>query len=512
MFYVSIWKPVMDRIVQAARDTETEIIGLLLGRLKDDTIIIQDSTTGEFSSEPHGATLPARSIAIIADELLSGRLKGNIVGWYHSHTEGGLFFSETDIATQKNLQQFSSLITGLVVDSTTGEVGYFRVTPGTNRAVRIADEDIVVYTDPNDAVPIRPKTAPIVPPTPTVEVRRRSPGERALTRRVAASIALLVLIVSVGAVAAFIYQELPHTTQVTINHQPISVATIGTAIEVSANVTGPAHNVTLIYGLENTGPITAVTMNLIPGGKYGYVIPGNQVTGNMAYYIKASDAAGTQVNTTTYHIAVADFNLLSQPGSLTVYRSKSASAEVQLLSVNNFNHQLQLSANGNPNGLIMIFSRNTASSGSVVGLNVTADPTTANGTYPISLVATYLPPQSSPVMRQATLDVTVADFQVQVIRASTVVQAGSTTTFTLTLTLQKGFVDPVKVTLVGLPQGATYTITTSNATVLAGGPGTTAMTLQVKIPAFAKAGSYQITIEAVGGGVVHSLTVQLIVR
>ena len=115
MSYVSISKPVKDRIVQAARDAETEIIGLLLGRLQDDTIIIEDSTTHEFSSEPHRATLPPGSIAIIADRLVSGRLKGDIVGWYHSHTRDGLFFSVTDISTQQKLQQFSSLITGLVV-------------------------------------------------------------------------------------------------------------------------------------------------------------------------------------------------------------------------------------------------------------------------------------------------------------------------------------------------------------------------------------------------------------
>ena len=153
MSYVSISKPVKDRIVQAARDTETEIIGLLLGKLQDDTIVIEDSTTHEFSSEPHRVMLPPSSLAVIADQLLSGRLKGNIVGWYHSHTSGGLFFSETDISTQKKLQQFSSLITGVVVDSSNGEVGYFRVIPGTDTAIRIPESSIIVYSDPKDATP-----------------------------------------------------------------------------------------------------------------------------------------------------------------------------------------------------------------------------------------------------------------------------------------------------------------------------------------------------------------------
>jgi uncharacterized membrane protein len=92
------------------------------------------------------------------------------------------------------------------------------------------------------------------------------------------------------------------------------------------------------------------------------------------------------------------------------------------------------------------------------------------------------------------------------------VQAGSKATFGLSLTLQKGFVDPVNVTLLNLPQGAKYTLTISNPTVLAGGPGTTTITLQITIPAFTKAGTYPILIEAVGGGLVHALTVQLTVR
>src|SRR5208337_1058613 len=204
MSYVSISKPVKDRIVQAARDTETEIIGLLLGKLQDDTIIIEDSTTHEFSSEPHRVMLPPSSIAVIADQLLSGRLKGNIVGWYHSHTSGGLFFSETDISTQKKLQQFSSLITGLVVDASNGEVGYFRVIPGTDQTIRIPDDSITVYSDAKDATPLRQRPSRVVAPTPTVEVRRRPPAGQALTKRAALSLVLVVLIVLVVAFTGLI--------------------------------------------------------------------------------------------------------------------------------------------------------------------------------------------------------------------------------------------------------------------------------------------------------------------
>jgi uncharacterized membrane protein len=111
------------------------------------------------------------------------------------------------------------------------------------------------------------------------------------------------------------------------------------------------------------------------------------------------------------------------------------------------------------------------------------------------------------------IEVTVADFQLTATPPSNVLQAGSTATFTITLTLQKGFTDPVSITDVsGLPQGATYTLTASNPTVLAGGPGATSILLQIKVPPLTKVGTYPIVIAAVGGGVTHSMMVQIIVR
>jgi len=513
MSYVSISKPVHDRIVQAARETDTEIIGILLGRLQDDTIIIEDSTTHEFSSQPHRVTLPPSSMAIIADQLVSGRLKGTIVGWYHSHTSGGLFFSETDISTQKKLQQFSSLITGLVVDSSNGEVGYFRVIPGTDKAFRIPDDSITVYSDIKDATPPRQRTSTVVAPTPTVEVRRRPPAGQALTKRAALSIALVVLIVLVVAFTGLILSyKLSPQSSVVISHNPVSVGTIGTPIVISANVTGPAHNVTLVYGPENENTTTEALMNSVATGEFSYLIPGNQVNGNITYSIRASDSTGKQVHTPTYRIAVADFNILPQISSLTVYRTEHVVANVQLASINDFTQEIQLSTNGSPSGLTITFSRNPVPAGTIVGLNFTADSTTPNGTYPVVLIANYLHSQSPEVTRETTLNVTVADFVLQVSPTSAIVPADSKATLSLSLTLQRGFVSPVSVDVVGLPQGVTYTLASSNPTVLAGGPGTTTITIQVIIPAFTKAGTYPILIEAVGGGLVHALTVELTVR
>ena len=515
MSYVSIAKPVKDRIVQAAHETPTEIIGLLLGRLQDDTIIIEDSTTHEYSSEPHRVMLPPSSIAVIADRLLSGELKGNIVGWYHSHTEGGLFYSETDIATQKQLQQFSSLVTGLVVDSSTGEVGYFRVLPGTDQAVRLRDSNVTVFTDPAQAVPERHPSQQPIAPTPTVEVRRRSPRVPAINRRIALSIVLIVLIASVGIFVVVLYKYNTPTAQprVMVIPQPVSPATIGMPINILTNVTGPARNVTLVYGQANGGQVTDALMNSIASGEYSYFIPANQVTGNIAYFVKAFDPAGREVNTSLYHIPVADFSLQAQIQAVTVYRTKSVSLQLALVSINDFDDQVQLSTSGNPIGLVVSFSTNRATPGSLVALNITANQSTPNGTYSVTLRGTYSPPQSSEVTRQSVIDVTVADFQVAVIPASVATQPGSSASFTLTLTIQKGFLDPVSLTGVsGLPKGATYAVTPENSSVLASGPGSTRVTLQIMTLSLTKAGSYPIVIVISGGGVIHDVQAQIIVR
>ena len=168
--YVSICKTVKDRIIQVSSGNENEIIGLLLGRLENDTLIIEDSVTGEFQGGPTRVTLPPGTLAKIADDILNHRTKGSIIGWYHSHTESGLAFSETDVQTQINLQQFSPFVTAMVVDTKTGDVGYFRVDHAKGTPIRIPDTNVRVFEQPTAAdsemtleQQISPNAAAVIP-------------------------------------------------------------------------------------------------------------------------------------------------------------------------------------------------------------------------------------------------------------------------------------------------------------------------------------------------------------
>jgi proteasome lid subunit RPN8/RPN11 len=203
--YVSIWKPVNDHIVQVSRENENEVIGLLMGRLENDAMIIEDSTTGEFQAGPNHVTLPSSTIARIADDMLNGRIRGNIIGWYHSHTESGLVFSETDVQTQRKLQQFSSLITAMVIDAKTGHVGYFRVDPQTGRPTRIPDANTTVLEQLPETIAPEKRAESLVPPASTAEMSQPPSGHAGwLSGRTILICVILALIASL-AILSFIF-------------------------------------------------------------------------------------------------------------------------------------------------------------------------------------------------------------------------------------------------------------------------------------------------------------------
>lgn len=512
MSYVSIWKPVHEEIVKASRNVHNEIIGLLLGRLESDTIIIEDSATGEFETEKHRATLTSTTLAKIADDVVNQRVKGSIIGWYHSHTEGGLFLSDTDIQTQKNLQQFSSLVTAMVVDCSTGEVGYFRVDTRTGRQVRIPGNNVIVYEDPTEAVPPDRARKARVRPTPTIEARQLPPQPKASMQKLVIAI-LLIAIVASAAVLGILFLRREAPGPVAIIHTPILSATVGTPIAVKANVTATVRSVSLLYALAGSGEFTEAEMNSQSPSEYEYTIPGEKVTNSIEYYVKTVDSLGDQHQTATYMISVADFAISTISQTVTVYRNSSASSTLSLLYINGFNYPISLSTTGAPQGVTVVLNPNPVPSGTTQAMmNIVADGNAANGAFSMLVTGIYTPPQGPRVSRQTTFQVIVTDFDLQVSPSSRTVSIGSTATYTVTLTIAQGFIDPVQVTVQGLPQGASYELVTSGTSVMVGGMGTTTLTLHIVTTSLIKSGSYALTVTAAGGGLIHRLTIQLIVR
>jgi proteasome lid subunit RPN8/RPN11 len=169
MFYVSIEEGVLDKVMERAKSTENEIIGVLVGTIEEHTILISDAISGEQEQQSTRATLPPTTIAKVTDKILKGEVKGRIVGWYHSHPGFGLFMSSTDVNTQKNLQQFSSNVTALIVDPDCEEFGFFTI-HNEQGVLQLEENQVHVFKEGEEEIPESFSEPPKIPKQPS---RRR---------------------------------------------------------------------------------------------------------------------------------------------------------------------------------------------------------------------------------------------------------------------------------------------------------------------------------------------------
>jgi uncharacterized membrane protein len=132
----------------------------------------------------------------------------------------------------------------------------------------------------------------------------------------------------------------------------------------------------------------------------------------------------------------------------------------------------------------------TPLSGTAVTINDTA-PTTDR--YDLSIVEILPAVGTNP------------DFSLTATPASQTVQAGSSTSYTATITAQNGFSDTVNLSVSGLPVGATGTFNP----VTVSGSGSSTLTIDTL--SSTPAGSYTLTITGTSGSLSHTATVTLVV-
>ncbi len=124
LFKVKLKSTVLQKIINYTRKPY-EQIGLLIGKLSNEGLIVNDVVHGEGFSTDSCTVFPPETLAKVMDDIVKGKIDGNIVGWYHSHVGCGVFMSNIDIQTQLKLQQFSPYIIALVIDPIAGEFGIF---------------------------------------------------------------------------------------------------------------------------------------------------------------------------------------------------------------------------------------------------------------------------------------------------------------------------------------------------------------------------------------------------
>ncbi len=162
MFYVSVKKGVLDKVMEQAKSTDKEIIGILVGNIENHTIIIENAISGKIDSHDTRASLPPSTIAKVTDKIMKGEVEGRIVGWYHSHPGFGLFMSQTDVHTQNNLQQFSSKVTALIADPDDEDFGFFTLHESRG-VVQLNEDQVHVFEEGEKKVPKRFSSPPKLP-------------------------------------------------------------------------------------------------------------------------------------------------------------------------------------------------------------------------------------------------------------------------------------------------------------------------------------------------------------
>jgi proteasome lid subunit RPN8/RPN11 len=130
LFKVFITSRVIDRI---SRDVNrpVERIGLMMGTLENQSLWVNDIVPGGNETSEVSCVFPPQRLAEVANDILEGRIKGRIVGWYHSHPGHGLFLSQTDLETHMQFYQFSPYALSLVVDPKSAEFGIWIYENGT---------------------------------------------------------------------------------------------------------------------------------------------------------------------------------------------------------------------------------------------------------------------------------------------------------------------------------------------------------------------------------------------
>lgn len=253
MFYVSISATAIEKIKEHAnKNINKEVIGLLIGRMEGNTLIVEDSVTGEIVSERTRALIVPETIAKIADEIVSGKIKGNVVGWYHSHPGFGVFMSEIDIKTQMKMQQFSPYIVALIIDPTKDEMGLFTLDINTRTLVTLTEDFIHIYAPGEEPIP--PKFIQPSPPqffySPTYPFVTKPPVEKAkkrLNRRMMLILATLIPMLCLALFGIFIYTSSRYTP-VRAELPPIlnNNVSYGDEIPISAKIFGgsPPYNCT----------------------------------------------------------------------------------------------------------------------------------------------------------------------------------------------------------------------------------------------------------------------------
>jgi len=436
--------------------------------------------------------------------------------------------SELDVETQLKLQQFSPLVTAMVIDAQTGQSGFFRADAKTKGSIPVPSQNV------NAEI-----TVPV--PTPYVVEQAMYPqGPAPLSptpisiRTILLVVVLITLAVTSGIIALAYYRG-PGTYSgnlAIIHKSPQPPFFIANPITFDANVTGSnLLNVTLAYriivqassgkGLI-VGDLVKVPMLLRAAGKdtYSYTVPSSEIAGvYIQYYISAFDTSGNIVRTDVYNLSVGDFDWVSdKTDEVVAVRTIPTTVNLETYPINEFNRPISIRVSGSvPAGVSVRPLSPTVVPPNPVVLQITSTKDSELvQRYTVDIDAIYSPPAASAVqiVRKTVLVLTITDFTLDVTPSYVESQRGSEkyATYTATLTAYNGLtaLQGFQFSVSGLPEHASWKLEVVSYKINEDGKAVNVYNLVIKIDSNVPTGLFlfavTVTAQTTDGKIMHDVT------
>jgi hypothetical protein len=253
---------------------------------------------------------------------------------------------------------------------------------------------------------------------------------------------------------------------------------------------------------------------------FSFVSNTSTPTGN--FTITVQGQSGGLTRSTTVSLTVTpppDFTVSASPSSNTITQGGTASYTITVQSLNGFNSGVSLTALNLPGNQVLPgtgFSPQTvtppSNSSTTSTFSFVSNTSTPTGTFTITVQG-----QSGGLARTTTVSLTVnpapvPDFSISAAPGSRTISQGGTTTYTITVTSANGFNGTVSLAALNLPGNVVLAGTGfSPQTVTVASGGSASSTFTYVSNSTVPTGTFTLTMQGSGGGLIRSTTVSLTV-
>ncbi|MEM2865240.1 MAG: hypothetical protein QXR65_08270 [Candidatus Bathyarchaeia archaeon] len=380
----------------------------------------------------------------------------------------------------------------------------------------------------------RPSEEPIRQPQPQPQPLPQ-PMPPQLTRRQLYAIVAAILVFGGMISGALIYSSyqgwIAPSVQVSlpeIEHTPVARGVVGEAVTLKAKVTGGTDgikNVTLHYewserveaetvvsSIEHPWKRALMLLVAAGGDEYAYTIPGEEVAGDIDYFIVATDKAGHSTSTPIYTVEVADFALEAPTDPIHVYIGSTAKANVTVKSLGGFSSKVVLTLSDTPYGVEASITPSslTPSKDGAASAELTVSARMAPGTFR-GVFELKITGRSGTAEHHRKVKIVVPNYELSVSPSSTTIKKGETAVYRVKVSPSFDFQREITFKLEGLPgEYAAWRISLSGNKVAIGAE--TEFLLEISTDAKVEAGTYPLILSAEGGGIKTESRITLTIK